>query len=142
MGFLVPRRENKQGVNLWDDFFDLEKAFNLPSAFSGGSVTPALDIEADADSVTVRAEIAGVNKEDISVDYHDGILTISGEKKSQTREGNESRVYREISVGKFSRTVSVGEVDFDNAKADYKDGLLTIQLPKVEHKKRKTLEIQ
>ena len=121
--------------------FDL--AFPTRSAESFGDWTPALDAQEDKDKYLVTVEIPGLKKEDISVSVHDGVLTVSGERKSE-KELKEGTVHRtERYFGKFSRSVSLpSEVRADKVSAAYKDGVLTIEIPKAEEAKPKTVEVK
>ena len=104
--------------------------------------TPALDVYEDKDNVYVRAELPGMKKEDIDVSLHNGSLSISGERKSEeSRE--EAEVYRsERFFGRFQRTVVLPvPVSGDKVKAQYKDGILTITLPKAEEAKPKQITV-
>jgi HSP20 family protein len=94
---------------------------------------PALDVHEDKDGFTVRVELPGMKREDIDVSLHDGALVISGERKSETiKEGTE--VHRqERYYGKFSRALTLPTaVSGDQVKAAYKDGILTVTLPKAQ----------
>ena len=104
--------------------------------------TPALDIFEDKDNVIVKAELPGMKREEIEVSLHDGSLSISGERKSETKH-EEAEVYRaERFVGRFQRTVSLPTaVAADKVKAQYKDGILTVTLPKTEESKPKQIEV-
>jgi len=116
---------------------ELTRASNLLSGW-----TPALDIFEDKDSFTVKVELPGMKKEDIQVSLHDGGLSISGERKSETK--NESaEVYRtERFFGRFQRTVTLpATVAADKVKAQYKDGILTVTLPKAEEAKPKQIDV-
>jgi len=104
--------------------------------------TPALDVYEDKDNVTVKAEVPGMKREEIEVSLHDGALTISGERKNENKhEGAE--VYRsERFVGRFQRTVSLpSPIASDKVKAQYKDGILTITLPKTEEAKPRQIDV-
>jgi len=104
--------------------------------------TPALDIHEDKDNFIVRAELPGMKREDIDVSLHDGALSISGERKLE-QKFEEAEVYRtERFFGKFQRTVSLpAPVAADKVKAQYKDGILTITLPKTEEAKPKQIDV-
>ena len=108
---------------------------------SGGWV-PALDVYEDKDNLTVKAELPGMKREEIEVSLHDGALTISGERKSETKDGN-AEVYRsERFVGRFQRTVTLpSPVASDKVKASYKDGILTVTLPKAEEAKPRKIQV-
>jgi HSP20 family protein len=101
---------------------------------------PALDVHEDKDSFSVRVELPGMKREDIEVSLHDGALVISGERKEEKiTEGTE--VHRqERFYGKFSRALTLpAAVSGDKAKAQYKDGILTVTLPKAEEAKPKAI---
>jgi len=105
--------------------------------------TPALDMHEDKDNIVVRAELPGMKKEDINISLHDGSLSISGERRSEEKTEN-AEVYRaERFVGRFQRTVTLpAPVAVDKVKAQYKDGVLTITLPKTEEAKPKQIDVQ
>ena len=105
--------------------------------------TPALDLHEDKDNLIVKAELPGMKKEDIDISLHDGSLSISGERKSEEKFEN-AEVYRaERFVGRFQRTVALpAPVAADKVKAQYKDGVLTITLPKTEEAKPKQIDVQ
>lgn len=130
--------------NLRDHFgrlFDI--AFPTRSAESLSDWTPSLDAHEDKDKYVVAVEIPGLKKEDISVSVHDGVLTVSGERKSEKNvtEGTVHR--RERICGKFSRSVSLpAAVRADKVGAVYKDGVLTVEIPKAEEAKPKAVEVR
>jgi HSP20 family protein len=105
--------------------------------------TPALDLHEDKDNFLVKIELPGMKKEDIEVTMHEGSLSISGERKSEQKfEGAD--VYRsERYFGHFQRTVTLpAPVAADKIKAQYKDGVLTVTLPKAEEAKPKQIDVQ
>ena len=104
--------------------------------------TPALDMYEDRDSVFVRLELPGMKKEEIEISLHDGSLSISGERKSE-EQFKEAEVYRaERFFGRFQRTVALpAPVAADKVKAQYKDGILTVTLPKAEEAKPKHIDV-
>ena len=94
---------------------------------------PAIDIAENDKSFKVKAEILGMTPENVDITIDEGYLTIQGEKKEETRTGEEKDNYlrREISYGAFSRTVVLPEsADTDKAEASFKDGLLIVEVPK------------
>ncbi|HTL56175.1 MAG TPA: Hsp20/alpha crystallin family protein [Candidatus Limnocylindrales bacterium] len=107
-----------------------------------GGWTPALDLYEDKENVYVRAELPGMKKEDIDVSLHNGSLSISGERMTEG-ELQDAEVYRsERFVGKFQRTVTLPTlVAVDRIKAQYKDGILSITLPKAEEAKPKQINV-
>jgi len=104
--------------------------------------TPALDMHEDKENVIVQVELPGMKKEDIDISLHDGCLSISGERKSDETH-RDSDVYREERfVGRFQRTVELpAPVASDKVKAQYKDGVLTVTLPKTEEAKPKQIQV-
>lgn len=118
--------------------------FSWPSRdtglFSGWS--PALDVWDDKESFFVTAELPGMKKENIDISMHNGTLTISGERKHE-REQKEGETFRsERYFGKFQRSVTLpAAVDAGKVKASYKDGVLTVELPKAEEAKPKHIDV-
>jgi HSP20 family protein len=104
---------------------------------------PALDLYEDKDNVFVKVELAGLKKEDIDVSLEDGVLTISGERKSETKAEDAETHRSERFVGHFNRIVTLpSEVKADEVKAVYQDGILTVTLPKAEAAKPKQIEVK
>jgi HSP20 family protein len=104
---------------------------------------PAIDIEENNGNLMVRAEIPGMNKDDIKVSVKEDLLKISGERKheNETKEKTFHRIER--SYGKFERIIRLpSEVDADKVKASYKDGVLNVTLPKPESMKPKRIDVE
>jgi HSP20 family protein len=103
---------------------------------------PAIDLYEDKDNVFVKAELPGLKREEIDVSLEDGVLSISGERKAEPTENTETR-RSERFVGRFHRTVTLpSEVKHDAVTAQYKDGILSVTLPKVEAAKPKHIEVK
>ena len=104
--------------------------------------TRALDVFEDKDNIYVRAELPGMRKEEIEVSLHNGGLSISGERKSEEKY-KDAEVYRgERFFGRFQRSVTLPTpVAADKVKAQYKDGILTVTLPKTEEAKPKHIDV-
>jgi HSP20 family protein len=127
---------------------EIDRLFDSPlSEFSGNASllsgwTPALDVYEEKDSFIVKAELPGMRKEDIEVSFHDGTLSLSGERKSETRHEDGDVHRAERFFGRFQRTVSLpAAVAVDKIKAAYKDGVLTVTLPKTEEAKPKQIDV-
>jgi HSP20 family protein len=104
---------------------------------------PALDLYEDKDSVYVKAEVPGMKKEEIEISLHQGTLTLSGERKEQQQQEGTEPIRTERFTGRFSRSVSLpASVDGDKVKASYRDGILTVVLPKSEEAKPKQIQIK
>jgi HSP20 family protein len=107
-----------------------------------GGWSPALDVYDGKDNFVVTLEVPGMKKEDIEISLHDGMLTVSGERKDE-REQTEGQAFRsERYFGKFQRSLSLpAAVDANKVKGSYKDGVLTIHLPKAEEAKPKQIAV-
>ena len=122
--------------NRWFDF-PFDRIFDdfLPRVASEVPVRenflPQVDIREEKDAVILSAELPGVDKEAVSVELHNGILTLSGEKRSERKE-DENGFYRTERVyGAFKRGFKVPDtVDAENISAEYADGVLRLTLPK------------
>ena len=127
---------------------EIDRLFEAPlTGFSNTSQllsgwTPALDVYEDKDNFVLKAELPGMKKEDIDVSIHDGSVSISGERKTETKH-EDAEVYRaERFFGRFQRTVTLpAPVAADKVKAQYKDGILTVTLPKTEEAKPKQIDV-
>lgn len=103
---------------------------------------PSVDIFEDGDDVVVKAEIPGMNKEEIDITVTDSTMTISGEKKQEEKVQRKDYYRMERSYGSFTRTFRLPtEVQSDKAKATYKEGVLEVRLPKSEEAKAKEKKI-
>ena len=130
-------------ANLRDEINDLfEGPFGaMPQAQLFNGWTPALDLYQTTDDIIALVELPGLRKEEIEISLHDGVLTISGERKDETPEGDKTARTERI-VGKFRRSVSLPtRVDADKVTATYKDGILTITMPKAEEVKPKQIQV-
>lgn len=129
---MIPNNFNK----LMDSWMD-EAFANSPLA----NFKPAVDVTEDNDKYYYHVSLPGAKKDDIKVDVHNGVITISGERKIEKSEN--AKVHRmESYYGSFSRSFSLPEdVNADNIKAEFKDGILNISLPKVEQVKPKSVSI-
>lgn len=104
---------------------------------------PALDVYEDKESLIVKAELPGMKKEDLEISLHEGALTLSGERKAEPKHEIAETYRSERFVGRFSRTVTLpAPVDADKVKAAYKDGILTVMLPKTEAAKPKQIQVK
>ena len=101
------------------------------SGLKGASFCPSLEVKEDEKSYRVIAEIPGVSEEDIHLSLKDNALILEGEKKSETIKEEKGYVKSEISYGQFYREVPfVMEVDPEKVDANYKDGVLTVDIEK------------
>lgn len=102
-----------------------------------------LDIAEDDDNLIVRASLPGFTREEIDVQVHDGILSISAQHKEEHNEQNERYHRRERRFGTFSRQVTLPvNIVAENTEAELKDGVLTLRLPKSQEAKPRKIQIK
>lgn len=122
-------------------FPDIEKSVGV-KPFQGTSY-PKVNVYEYDDKVAIIAEIPGLDKKDLKVDVEEGILVISGDKHALYNDEGAKVIRRELKQSSFKRQFELGELlDGDNIKASFKDGLLTIDIPKVEPTQPKKLSVK
>lgn len=128
--------------HLLGDFMDLQFPF-FPGEKAGPNTwSPALDVHDNKDAFTVTLEVPGLKKDDFAISWHDDALHITGERKEDGQRKEMNCFRRERFFGPFARTIALpAEVQADKISAAYKDGLLTITLPKAEEAKPKQIEV-
>ena len=143
---MIPWRRNRgvlarPGRDLFDLFFE---DLTLPDFWTAEkSWMPAFDVSETDNEIVVKAELPGMNVEDIDIALTDGLLTIKGERKMEKEDKEENYHRIERQFGSFSRSLDLGtKVRADGIEAGYKDGILTVTLPKVEESKPKKIEVK
>ena len=141
----------------WEPFGAMDDVFNrFPSMFEkwarlagsgekGVGWSPSVDISETDQEYLIRAALPSVKKEDVNVTVDDGMLTVSGERRQQEQQKDEKFHKIESFYGSFSRSFSLPEgTDASAIRAESKDGVLTIHVPKVkaETKKPTTIKVQ
>ena len=132
----------------WNPFRDIDNIgreinsfFDYPAKLFAGH-SPRVDVYQTEDEVVVKAEIPGVSREDLSLYVDDRSVRISGETRREEKYSENDTYRSEKFYGSFSRTIPLPvEVKPDEAKADYKDGILSIIVPKSEPSKSKGRKI-
>ena len=127
---------------------DLNSLFESPSWSGFGrpeqlftAWSPALDLYQNSENVVAVVELPGMRTEDIEISLHDGTLTISGERKRETSNGERAE-RTERYIGKFRRSITLPmRVEPNNVSASYRDGILTVTLPKAEEAKPKQIKV-
>ena len=133
--FLQLHREMNR---LFDDAF---RSFDSPALFGGMPNWPSVEVSEDDDEVRVSAELPGLDEKDIELLVEDNGLTIRGEKRSEQED--KERHFSERYYGRFERRIPLGfEVDESKAEASFKNGVLTVTVPKSEEVQRKTKRIR
>jgi HSP20 family protein len=150
-------REVAMTLVRWDPFRELEdmserlnRVFARPGVRQSGKEAltvadwvPTVDISETGDEYLIKAELPEVKKEDVKVTVEDGVLTLQGERKQEKEEKGKKFHRVERSYGSFVRSFTLPEsVDEGSVKAEYKDGILTLHLPKTEKVKPKAIEVK
>ena len=128
--------------NMFNVFDDVEKMINQAFGHSNlnkeitSHMQPLLDVYESDDTIVASLDLPGVEKKDVEVSMSNGFLTISGERKNISSESGEGRIWQETLFGTFKRTFELTEaVVEDKIKAQFKNGVLKISLPKAEEVK-------
>jgi HSP20 family protein len=135
-----------------DRFFDIREDFDnvmrdFLRGFSGPSLSrgifPLADVKEDEDKYTVTVEVPGIEKKDLKITIKENSLLVEGEKKEEVKEEKETYLRVERSYGNFRRAFNfVSELDAKKVNAEFKDGILTVTLPKTEKEKPKEIDIK
>lgn len=150
---LITRKEHSHNTPL---HYGYRKDFNdlLNSLFNGWlelpsesavlrNMEPKIEVAENENDVTVCAELPGISEKDVDLEISsDGYLTLSGEKRQEKKEHSKGSYFSEISYGSFKRTVSLPwDLKFDDAKADFENGVLKVFIPKSQEEKGRKKKI-
>jgi len=139
-----PMREMNDFQTPFDRFFNTPFFRVGPMSDEGRAELwyPSVDMFENGDALVIKAELPGMSKDDIDVNIDNGKLTLSGERKSE-KEVDEDKYYRrERTYGKFVRTFALpADADPDKIAAEFKDGVLKIEIPKPEGKKPRQITV-
>ena len=147
MNTLIRTPRNTVARQRNDDFDNLFQGFFRPMQWmeeeARQGLAPRLDVVERENEFVVQAEMPGIARDDIEVTLENGILTISGECRNEKEESNGGRLIRqERQYGKYVRSLRLGkDVDEKKVKANYKDGILELTLPKSEEVKPKKINV-
>lgn len=129
----------------FDDLFDeLAPISRATGKVNGHAWSPAIELKSTDEALTLRVELPGINANDLDVQVTREAVSISGEYKSETKtEDKEHQVHRsEFRYGSFQRVIPLPTaIQNDQVKAEFKDGILTLTLPKVEAEKPKVVKV-
>ena len=108
-----------------------------------GSAYPKVNVYEYEDKVGIVAEIPGLDKKQLNVEVEEGVLTISGDKHSTFDDDGAKVIRRELKQSSFKRSFELGEqLDGDNIAANFKDGVLSVSIPKIEPEKPKKTSVK
>jgi HSP20 family protein len=121
--------------------------FDAPSSGAPGSALrrwmPAMDLVESGDHFVLRADLPGMSEEDVSIEFEDGTLTLSGERKAEHEENEEGFHRVERSFGAFSRSLTLPQgTDADAVTAKFDRGVLEVRIPKPEQRKPRKIAIE
>ena len=148
--YQAPNSTPWPALDRWSNLRDeLNSFFDMPfwsgfdrtgQLFTGWS--PALDLYESGDHFVAVVELPGMRKEDIEISLHDATLTVSGERKRENSSNGDKAERTERYVGTFRRTIALPtRVDAGKVSATYRDGVLTVTLPKAEEVKPKQIQV-
>lgn len=126
---------------------EINRLFESPLHENGASDVlntwaPALDLYEDKESLIVRAELPGLKKENIDLSLHENTITISGERRDEKKYEGAETSREERSFGRFTRSLLLPKaVDASGVKANYRDGILTVRLPKAAEAKPRQIDV-
>ncbi len=126
--------------HLFDDV--LRPVVRGDSRLSKWNRYPTVDIYDNNENIVIKAELPGIDKKDIVIDVKDGVLTLKGERSFDNEVKEEKYYCRERTFGKFERVFRLpADVDPEKISADYKDGILKINIPKPEEQQPKQITV-
>jgi len=132
-------------ANPWLALADMDRLFSLAMGDAlpvASGWVPSMDVYEEAKRYVVRAELAGVPKENVKVAIEEGVLHLSGERQCEVARDLPGGQHVERSVGRFERRIGLPDnIAPDQAKAEFKDGLLTVIVPKKEGAKPKRIDV-
>ncbi len=125
---------------------DMARLFDDRQTMRGGESlgwSPAVDIFEDAEGLSLRFDLAGVEPKDVDIRFENGVLTIKGERRLEKEEQKENYHRVELSYGSFNRSFSLpATVNPDLIKAEAKNGILSVHLPKKPEAKPKSIQVK
>ena len=123
--------------SVFDNFFD--ESANFFESWRNGSSLPSVNVKDGEKNYSLEVAAPGLSKKDFNIEVDKGVLTISSETKKEDKEETENYTRQEFSYSSFSRSFWLPEeVKEDDIQATYKDGILTVNVPKVTTAKKKT----
>jgi HSP20 family protein len=131
----------KRNLMMFDPFQEITQSWDDDFLSTGSKMN--VDVYQDKDNVIVETEIPGVKSEDVDITVENDVLTISGNKQEKKEVKREDYYRKEMRCGSFSRSVILPmQVKSSEAKANFKDGVLKITLPKADEIKSKKIKIE
>jgi HSP20 family protein len=137
--------------NPWQEMNALQRQFDrlfdealLPTPVSERSFTrvPAAELQETEDAIHLKLEVPGIEAKDLDVQVTENAVSVSGERKSETKTEKDGAIRSEFHYGKFQRVIPLpSKIQNTNVTAEYKDGILNLTLPKTEAEKNKVVKV-
>jgi HSP20 family protein len=128
---------------LFDSFFGRGNGATANGSYGSRRWIPPMDLVETEDNLVLRADLPGVDRDDIEIEVKEGVLTVSGERKAQHEEKREGFHRVERSFGRFSRSLELPKgVEADNIGASFERGVLEVRMPKPAERKPTRIEIE
>jgi len=130
--------------DVFADFDEIVDSFLRPTYANTVGFQPSCDVKETKDHYLISFDMPGVKKDDIKIEVQNNRLVIAGERRHEAQdESNEATIRHERSYGRFERTFDLPTtVNTEKIEAQYEDGVLNLALPKGEHAKARTIEVQ
>ena len=143
------KREEPRAIDMlrkeMDHFFDDLVPFSLRKENGGSDLrmwSPSVDISEDESEYLIKMDIPGMDKKDIKVNYQDGRLTVTGERKTESKEEKKDYIRQERYRGSFYRSFTLSDaIKDEEIQANFKDGVLKLVVPKTETTKSKSIKV-
>ena len=130
-------------ITRWQPFGEIESWQNKMNRLFGIDFMPAAEMEETDNEIVVKLEIPGMEASDLDIQVTETSITIGGERKEETKIEEKAMVRSEFSYGKFERIIPLSaHIQNDKVKAEYKNGILILTLPKTEAEKHKIVKIK
>ncbi|MDJ0719948.1 MAG: Hsp20/alpha crystallin family protein [Prochloraceae cyanobacterium] len=150
----IIRRDQEREIERWEplgEMFSWHRRMNrlferlMPRAdrFKGLDFMPAAEMDETEDEIHLKLEIPGMEASDLDIEVSETSIAIGGERKSESKTEERGMVRSELSYGQFERVIPLpAHIQNDKVKAEYKNGILTLTLPKTEEEKHKTVKVE
>jgi HSP20 family protein len=128
---------------LFDSFFGRRDGAATANGYGSRRWIPPMDLVETEDHLILRADLPGIDRDEIEIEVKDGVLTVSGERRAQHEEKREGFHRVERSFGRFSRSLELPKgIEADNIEASFERGVLEVRMPKPAERKPTRIEIQ
>jgi HSP20 family protein len=148
----LARRDPFRGIERWEPFREMEslqRRMNhlfeqmMPWEDAGLTFMPSVEMDETTNEIHLKLEVPGLEAKDLDIEVSENSVSITGERKEETKTQEKGMVRSEFHYGKFERVIPLStRVQNDQVKAEYKNGILTLTLPKTEEEKHKVVKVE